>query len=79
MIPSLRFMAAFLPVAGSSNSSNSSRPYAANSGKTFGVVTTVGLVLGALGHGTATCLFLSAPAAESPRSSAYLVGIRAKW
>jgi hypothetical protein len=52
---------------------------AANSGKTFGVVTTVGFVAGALGLGTATYLFLSAPAAENPRSSAYLLGIRARW
>jgi hypothetical protein len=52
---------------------------AVNSGKTFGVITTVGLVAGALGLGTATYLFLSAPVAENPRSSAYLVGIRAKW
>jgi len=52
---------------------------ASRSGKTFGVVTTVGLVAGALGLGTATYLFLSAPVAESPRSSAYLVGIRATW
>ena len=53
---------------------------AAHSGKTLGVVTTVGLVTGALGLGTATYLFLSAPSpAESSRSGAYLVGIRAKW
>jgi tetratricopeptide (TPR) repeat protein len=52
---------------------------AASSGKTFGVVTTVGLLTGALGLGTATYLFLSAPATENPRSSAYLLGIRAKW
>jgi hypothetical protein len=52
---------------------------AASSGKTFGVVTTVGLVTGALGLGTAGYLFLSAPAAENPRAGAYLVGIRAKW
>jgi hypothetical protein len=52
---------------------------AANSGKTFGVVTTVGFVAGALGLGAATYLFLSAPAAENPRSSAYLLGIRARW
>jgi hypothetical protein len=51
---------------------------AVSSGKTFGVVTTVGFLAGALGLGTATYLFLSAPA-ESPRSSAYLLGIRAKW
>ncbi|HEX7451430.1 MAG TPA: hypothetical protein VF294_04065 [Polyangiaceae bacterium] len=52
---------------------------AVHSGKTFGVITTVGFVAGALGLGTATYLFLSAPVAEIPRSSAYLVGIRAKW
>jgi hypothetical protein len=52
---------------------------AASSGKTFGVVTTVGLLTGALGLGTATYLFLSAPSTENPRSSAYVLGIRAKW
>jgi hypothetical protein len=52
---------------------------AAHSGKAFGVVTTIGLVAGALGLGTATYLFLSAPAGESPRSSACVLGIRAKW
>ncbi|HEY4104023.1 MAG TPA: hypothetical protein VGM44_09030 [Polyangiaceae bacterium] len=53
---------------------------AANSGKTLGVVTTVGLVTGAVGLGAATYLFVSAPApGESTRSSAYLVGLRTKW
>jgi hypothetical protein len=52
---------------------------AANSGKTFGVVTTVALVAGALGLGTASYLFLSAPAPENQRSGAYLLGIRARW
>ncbi len=52
---------------------------AVHSGKTFGVITTVGLVAGALGLGTATYLFLSAPVTEIPRSSAYVLGIRAKW
>jgi hypothetical protein len=53
---------------------------AANAGKTLGVVTTVGLITGVVGIGAATYLFVSAPSpAESARSSAYLVGIRAKW
>src|SRR5450432_1302781 len=52
---------------------------AVHSGKTFGVITTVGFVAGALGLGTATYLFLSAPGAEITRSSGYLVGVRAKW
>ena len=52
---------------------------AVHSGKTFGIITTVGFVAGALGLGSATYLFLSAPVAEIPRSSAYVVGIRAKW
>jgi hypothetical protein len=53
---------------------------AAESGKTWGVVSTVGLLTGALGLGAATYLFLSAPApSESARSGAYTLGIRAKW
>ncbi len=53
---------------------------AAQSGKTLGVLTTVGLVSGALGLGTATYLFLSAPTpTEKSHSGAYLLGIRAKW
>ncbi len=52
---------------------------AASSGKTFGVITTIGFITGALGLGTATYLFLSAPAPERSRSSAYLLGFRAKW
>lgn len=53
---------------------------AANSGKTLGVVTTVGLITGAVGIGAATYLFVSAPSpTENVRSGAYLVGIRAKW
>lgn len=52
---------------------------AAHSGRTYGLITTAGLITGALGLGAASYLFLSAPAAESPRSSAYVVGIRAKW
>jgi len=53
---------------------------AADSGKTWGIVTTLGLVTGALGLGTATYLFLSAPSpAEKTRSGAYVLGIRAKW
>ena len=53
---------------------------AANAGKTLGVVTTVGLITGAVGLGAATYLFVSAPSpSESARSSAYLVGLRAKW
>jgi hypothetical protein len=53
---------------------------AARSGKTLGVVSTVGLVTGALGLGTATYLCLSPPApTENARSGAYWVGIRAKW
>lgn len=53
---------------------------AANAGKTLGLVTTIGLVTGALGIGAATYLFVSAPApAESARGSAYLVGLRTKW
>ncbi len=52
---------------------------AAHSGKTYGLITTIGLVTGAVGLGAATYLFLSAPAAENPHSSAYVVGIRAKW
>ena len=53
---------------------------AAQSGKSLGVVTTVGLITGALGLGASTYLFLSAPASsESSHSSAYSVGIRAKW
>lgn len=53
---------------------------AAQSGKTLGIVTTVGLITGAVGLGGATYLFLSAPSpAEKSRSGAYVVGIRAKW
>lgn len=53
---------------------------AAQSGKTLGVVTTVGLVTGAVGLGGATYLFLSAPPpAEKSHSGAYLLGIRGKW
>ncbi|MEO8900789.1 MAG: hypothetical protein ABI488_04020 [Polyangiaceae bacterium] len=52
---------------------------AAHSGKTYGLITTAGLVTGAVGLGAATYLFLSAPADEIPHSSAYVVGIRAKW
>ncbi len=53
---------------------------AANSGKTLGIVTSVGLITGAVGLGATTYLFVSAPApAENARSGAYLVGIRAKW
>lgn len=53
---------------------------AANAGKTLGVVTTIGLVTGAVGLGAATYLFVSAPSpAESARSSAYLVGVRGRW
>jgi hypothetical protein len=53
---------------------------AANAGKTLGAITTVGLITGAVGIGAATYLFVSAPApTESARSSAYWVGIRAKW
>jgi len=53
---------------------------AAQSGKTLGVVTTVGLVTGAVGLGGATYLFLSAPSAtEKSHSGAYTLGIRAKW
>jgi hypothetical protein len=53
---------------------------AANAGKTLGVVTTVGLITGVVGLGAAAYLFVSAPSpTESARSSAYLVGIRAKW
>ena len=53
---------------------------AAQSGKTFGVITTVGLITGAIGLGTATYLFVSAPApSETAHSGAYLLGIRAKW
>jgi len=53
---------------------------AAQSGQTLGVVTTVGLVTGALGLGSATYLFLSAPGpTEKSHSGAYLLGIRAKW
>jgi hypothetical protein len=67
-------------VLGRGNLCNQTGLDAAHSGKTLGVVTTVGLVTGALGLGTATYLFLSAPApTENTRSGAYLVGIRAKW
>ncbi|HYQ01754.1 MAG TPA: hypothetical protein VER96_23940 [Polyangiaceae bacterium] len=53
---------------------------AAQSGKTLGVVTTVGLITGAVGLGGATYLFLSAPSpTEKSHSGAYTVGIRAKW
>ena len=53
---------------------------AAREGKTLGIVTTVGLVTGALGLGAASYLFLTTPAPnENARASAYLVGIRAKW
>lgn len=53
---------------------------AAQSGKTLGVVTTVGLITGALGLGSATYLFLSAPGpTEKSHSGAYVVGIRARW
>jgi hypothetical protein len=52
---------------------------AVDAGKTFGVISTVGFIAGGLGLGAATYLFLSAPVAESSRSSAYLIGFRAKW
>ncbi len=53
---------------------------AAHAGKTLGVLTTVGLVTGAVGIGAATYLFVSAPSPiESSRSSAYLVGVRSTW
>jgi len=53
---------------------------AANAGKTLGVVTTVGLITGAVGIGAATYLFVSAPSpSESTRSSGYLVGVRSAW
>jgi len=53
---------------------------AAESGQTLGVVTTVGLITGAVGLGTATYLFLSAPGpTEKSHSGAYVLGIRAKW
>lgn len=53
---------------------------ATHSGKTLGVISTVGFVTGAVGVGTATYLFLSAPPpGENSRSGAYLIGIRAKW
>lgn len=52
---------------------------AARTGKTYGVVTTLGLSIGAVGLGTAAYLFLSAPPLENPHSSAYVVGFRAKW
>ena len=53
---------------------------AADSGKTLGVVTTVGFIAGALGLGTATYLFVSAPApTKNPHSGAYALGIRATW
>ena len=53
---------------------------AAQSGKTLGVVTTVGLITGAVGLGGATYLFLSAPSpSEKSHSGAYTLGIRAKW
>jgi len=53
---------------------------AANAGKTLGVITTVGLVTGVVGLGAASYLFVSVPSpTESAHSSAYLVGLRAKW
>ncbi|MEP7049753.1 MAG: hypothetical protein ABJB12_05340 [Pseudomonadota bacterium] len=52
---------------------------AAKAGKTYGVVTTIGLATGAVGLGAATYLFLSTPTVENPRSGAYVVGFRAKW
>jgi len=53
---------------------------AAESGKTLGLVTTVGLVTGAAGLGAATYLFLSAPTpTDKTRSGSYMLGIRAKW
>ncbi len=53
---------------------------AAHSGKTLGVITTVGLITGAVGLGAATYLFVSAPSpTENARGSAYLVGFRSAW
>jgi hypothetical protein len=53
---------------------------AANAGKTLGVITTVGLITGVVGLGAASYLFVSVPSpTESAHSSAYLVGLRAKW
>jgi hypothetical protein len=53
---------------------------AAHSGKTLGLVSSIGFVTGAVGLGAATYLFLAAPApTENARSGAYLVGIRARW
>ena len=53
---------------------------AANAGKTWGVVTTVGLITGAVGLGAATYLFVSAPSpGETARSSGYMVGLRSQW
>lgn len=53
---------------------------AADSGKTLGVVTTIGFLTGGVGLGAATYLYVSAPApTESARSGAYSLGIRATW
>ena len=53
---------------------------ATSSGKTLGIVSTVGFVAGGVGLGAATYLFLAAPPpGENSRAGAYLVGIRAKW
>lgn len=53
---------------------------ATSSGKTLGIVSTVGFVAGGVGLGTATYLFLSAPPpGENSRAGAYVLGIRAKW
>jgi len=53
---------------------------AAHSGKTLGVVSTVGFVVAGLGLGGATFLFLTAPtSAEHAQSAAYAVGLGGKW
>jgi hypothetical protein len=53
---------------------------AARSGKTWGIVTTLGLATAALGLGGATYLFLTTPAPrENARLGEYSLGIRAKW
>jgi hypothetical protein len=42
---------------------------AADAGKTLGVVTTIGLITGAVGVGAGTYLILSAGSSESPRAA----------
>jgi hypothetical protein len=52
---------------------------AAHSGKTLGVVSTVGFAVGVVGLGASTYLFLSGTPSKDERAQAYAVGVRGRW